>query len=81
MFQKHHAILYKVCILLFFSPPFMLVLVAWWHLSRLSLVLTLMLILDVKEIQLTVHCTEEALRILSLDINGGATVFISVRPT
>lgn len=58
----------------------MLVLVAWWQLSRLSLVLTLMLILGVKQIQLTVHCTEEELRILSPDTNGGATVFVSVSP-
>lgn len=42
--------------------------------------LTLMLILGVKQIQLTVHCTEEELRILSSDTNGGVTVFISASP-
>lgn len=43
-------------------------------------VLTLMLILGVKRIQLTVQCTEGELRILSLSTNGCAMVFISVSP-
>lgn len=39
-----------------------------------------MLILGVKQIQLTVHCTEGELRTLSPDTNGGATAFVSVSP-
>lgn len=50
---------YKAC------PPSSLVLITYWRLSSLWLVLTLMLIQSVKQIQLTVHCTEEELRILS----------------